>query len=164
MAHYSCQRMKLQGKNLCLGHSCSSDAPEENRETCVIQLRMLQENAVVTTQLSCTYQLSPFGKDNLHFLKAKYLQLFICPSRILFPLHMGFPEAARQGSDDLLTVSITRCQMSAFTTAQASRHRLTAVLQVIDSKVKQTWLYTKDLVELSDTNKHLGKAQMSPQK
>lgn len=67
---------------------------------------------------------------------------------------MGFPEAATQGSDDLLTVSITRCQMLAFTTAQASRHRPTPVLQLIDYKVKHTWLHTKDLVEVSDTNKH----------
>lgn len=76
---WNCKDFKeppLCGSRQGLGHSCSSDAPGVNRGTCVFQLRMLQENAAVTAQLSCTHQLSQFGKDNLHFLKGKYLQLF----------------------------------------------------------------------------------------
>lgn len=121
-----------------------------NRDTCVIQLRMLQENAAVTTQLSCTYQLSPFGKDNLHFLKAKYLQLFQSVPPEFFPPYIWiFLKLQHRALMISPTVSIARCQMSAFTTAQALRHGLTPVLQF---KAKLTWLHSKDLVEVSDTS------------
>lgn len=124
---------------------------------------MLQENAAVTTQLLCTHQLSPFGKDNLGFLKAKYLQLFQSVSPEFFPSCIWiFLKLQHRALMISPTVSITRCQMLAFTAAQASRHRLTPALQLIDFKVKHTWLHTEDLVELSDTNKHPGNAQISP--
>lgn len=173
VACYSYQRMKLQGfqrtfpggSQQALGHSCSSDAPEANRETCVIQLRMLQENAAVTTQLSCTYQLSPFGKYNLHFLKARYLQLFqSVPPEFFPPCIWIFSWSCNTGLWwSLQTVSIARCQVLAFPTAQASRHGLTPVLQLIDFKVQHTWLHTKDLGEVFDTNKYSGMAEMCPQ-
>lgn len=172
MAYYSYQRMKLQGfqrtfpggSQQALGHSCSSDAPEANRETCVIQLTMLQENAAVTTQLSCTYQLSPFGKYNLHFLKARYLQLFQSVPSEFFPLCIWiFLKLQHRAVMISPTVSIARCQVLAFPTAQPSRHGLTPVLQLIDFKVQHTWLHTKDLVEVSDTNKYSGMAEMCPQ-
>lgn len=51
---------------------------------------MLQENAAVIAQLLCTHQLSPFGKDSLHFLKAKYLQLFQSVPPEFSPLAYGF--------------------------------------------------------------------------
>lgn len=157
VAHYSYHEMKLQGFQrtfLCgsqraLGHSCSSDAPGVNRGTCVIQLRMLQENAAVTAQLSCTHQLSPFGKDNLHFLKAKYLQLFqSVPPEFSPPCIWIFMELQHRDLMIPPTVSITSCQMLAFTTVHAPRHRLTPVLQLIDFKVKHTRFHTKDLVEV----------------
>lgn len=125
-----------------------------NRDTCVIQLRILQENAAVTTQLSCTYQLSPFGKDNLHFLKAKYLQLFQSVPPEFFPLTYGFSWSCNTGLWWSLQLSPSldvRCQHS-------QQHRLWDMdwhqyfSLKPNFKAKHTWLHTKDLVEVSDTS------------
>lgn len=83
------------------------------------------------------------------FFKSKIFTIVpVCPSRILAPCIWIFTELQHRDLMIPPTVSIPGCQMLAFTTVHASRHRLTLVLQLIDFKVKHTRLHTKDLVEV----------------
>lgn len=173
VAHYSYHERKLQGFQrtfLCgsqqaLGHSCSSDAPGVNRGTCVIQLRMLQENAAVTAPLSCTHQLSPFGKENLHFLKAKYLQSFQSVPPEFSPLAYGL-------SWSYNTENWWSLQLSPSLAVKRWHPQLCMLLDV-DWHQYFSWLTLKSNTHGSilriwwksmfDTKKHPGKVQMSPQ-
>lgn len=159
------QRTFLCGSQQALGHSCCSDAPGVNRGTCVIQLRMLQENAAVTTQLSCTHQLSPLGKYNLHFLEAKYLQLSQSVPPEFSRLAYGLPWSYNTGISWFLQLSPSL--------AVKCWHSQLYVLLDTDWHQHFSWLTLKPNTHgsilriwwrsMPDMIKYPGKVQMPPQ-
>jgi len=137
-----------------------------NRGTCVIQLTMLQENDAVTAQLSCTHQLSPFGKESLHFLKAKYLQL-------LQSVHPECPPPLAYGLSRSYNTEIWWSPQLSSSLAVKCWHSQLCVLLDIDWHQYFSWLTLKPNTHgsilriwwrsMSATNKHPQNVQNSPQ-